>query len=252
MKRSGKPLSRRHFLHQSAVGVGGALAGPLILPSSARGRGGVAAPSERVTMGFIGVGTQGGGHLLGGAWTYLTGGYTARPDVQVLAVCDVWAERRDGATQRVNQHYTEQRGTGAGPSCRAYRDFREVLARDDIDAVLIATPAHWHATMAILAARAGKDIYCEKPSAGSVREMQAVREAVHRYGRVYQAGTQQRSEYNGRFRRACELVRNGRIGTLREIYACREGGASPGPRASGPDKRSRTTWTGTCTSAPPP
>ena len=105
------------------------------------------APSERVTMGFIGVGGQGSGHLLGGAWTYLAGGYTARKDVQVLAVCDVWRPRRESAQQRVNQHYTQTLGQGQYRSCEAYVDFREVLARADIDAVLIASPAHWHATM---------------------------------------------------------------------------------------------------------
>ena len=99
-----------------------------------------------------------------------------------------------------------------------------MLARDDIDAVLIASPVHWHGVMAIMAAKAGKDIYCEKPTAITIREAQAIKETVLRYGRVYQAGTQQRSEYGGKFRRACELVRNGAIGELKEVYACRPGG----------------------------
>src|SRR5688572_13065966 len=160
-------------------------------------------------MGFIGVGGQGAGHLLGGAWTYLAGGYTGRSDVQVLAVCDVQQERRDSCTQRVNQHYTDSWGKGEYKSCEAYTDFRKVLERDDIDAVLIASPAHWHATMSSMAARAGKDIYCEKPTACTVRESRAVQDAVRRYGRIYQAGTQQRSEYNSVFRRTCEFVRSG-------------------------------------------
>jgi hypothetical protein len=185
-------------------------------------------------MGFIGVGGQGGGHLLGGAWTYLAGGYTARKDVQVLAVCDVWRARREQAQQRVNRHYTETLAQGSYKSCEAYGDFRQVLAREDIDAVLIASPAHWHATMAVMAAQAGKDIYCEKPTAVTVREARAVMEAVRRYGRIYQAGTQQRSEYEGRFRVACELVRNGRIGRLQSIYAYREGGALAWPTRFGP------------------
>lgn len=174
-------------------------------------------------MGFIGVGTQGGGHLLGGAWTYVAGGYAGRKEVQVLAVCDVWRDRRERACQRVNAHYEEVYGKNFKP-CVAYTDFREVLDRPDIDAVLIATPAHWHATMSVMAAEAGKDIYCEKPSAVTIRESQAMLAAVRRYGRVYQAGTQQRSEYGGKFRQACEFVRSGRIGTLKSIYAYRDGG----------------------------
>lgn len=225
-------LTRRQFLKMGA-GALAAVAAPTIVPSSALGRSGWIAPSERVTMGFIGVGGQGGGHLLGGAWTYLAGGYTARPDVQVLAVCDVRRERRDDATGRVNQHYSAVHGPGNYDSCEAYVDFRDVLARQDIDAVLIASPAHWHATMSIMAAQAGKDIYCEKPTACTVSESQAVLQAIRRHGRIYQAGTQQRSEYNGLFRRACEFVRSGRIGDLQEVYAWRDGGAIAWPARFG-------------------
>jgi hypothetical protein len=110
------------------------------------------------------------------------------------------------------------------------------LDRPDIDAVLIATPAHWHATMAAMAAAAGKDIYCEKPSAVTVAESQAMLAAVRRYGRVYQAGTQQRSEYGGKFRVACEFIRSGRIGKLQAIYAYRDGGAVFWPQRFGPAK----------------
>ena len=227
-------LTRRQFLRRSAAAIGAAVAAPAIIPASALGRNGLLAPSERLTMGFIGVGGQGGGHLLGGAWTYLAGGYAARKDVQVLAVCDIWRDRRERARDRVNAHYAEVHGRGAFKSCEAYVDFRDVLARPDIDAVLIATPAHWHATMAVMAAEAGKDIYCEKPTAVTVRESRAVLEAVRRYARVYQAGTQQRSEYGGLFRRAAEYVRSGRLGGLKEIYAYRDGGAIAWPARFGP------------------
>jgi hypothetical protein len=169
-------------------------------------------------MGFIGVGGQGGGHLAGGAWTYLPGGYLARDDVQVLAVCDVVRSKREGLTKRVNDHYASKLAKGSYRACEAYADFRDVLARPDIDAVLIATPEHWHGVMATMAARAGKDIYCEKPVALSIREGRAMADAVRRYGRVYQAGTQQRSEYGGKFRFACELVRSGRVGQLQKVY----------------------------------
>ena len=227
-------LTRRQFLRRGAGALAAAAVAPAVIPASALGRNGVIAPSDRISMGFIGVGGQGGGHLLGGAWTYLAGGYTARKDVQVLAVCDVWRDRRERARFRVNQHYAEVYGKGNYRSCEAYVDFRNVLDRGDIDAVLIATPAHWHATMAVMAAEAGKDIYCEKPTAVTVRESRAVLEAVRRYGRIYQAGTQQRSEYAGFFRRAAEYVLSGRIGRLKEIYAYRDGGAIAWPKRFGP------------------
>ena len=230
------PVSRRDFLRQTTTALAAAFAAPSIIPASALGRGGAMSPSERITMGFIGVGGQGGGHLLGGAWTYVAGGYAGRKDVQVLAVCDVWRDRREKACKKVNDHYAEVYGKGDNKSCEAYTDFRQVLDRADIDAVLIATPAHWHATMAAMAAEAGKDIYCEKPTAVTVRESQAMLAAVRRYGRVYQAGTQQRSEYDGKFRRACEFVRSGRIGKLQAIYAYRDGGAVFWPKRFGPAK----------------
>lgn len=228
-------LNRRSFL-RSAVIAGTACAAPRFLASSVLGREGSTPPNNRVAMGFIGIGGQGGGHLLGGAWTYVAGGYAGRKDVQVLAVCDVWRDRREAAAQRVNDSYAEKHGKGTFKTCQSYVDFRYILDRSDIDAVLIATPAHWHATMAVMAASAGKDIYCEKPTAVTIQESRAVLDAVNRHGRVYQAGTQQRSEYGGKFRAACELVRSGRIGKLQEIYAFRDGGAISWPKRFAPAK----------------
>jgi predicted dehydrogenase len=228
--------SRRSFLGRSASALAGAALAPTIIPASALGRNGMVPPSERITMGFIGIGGQGGGHLLGGAWTYVAGGYAGRNDVQVLAVCDVWRDRRERACQKVNDNYATKYGKASYKACEAYTDFRQVLDRGDIDAVLIATPAHWHATMAAMAAAAGKDIYCEKPTAVTVRESQAMLAAVRRYGRVYQAGTQQRSEYGAKFRMACEFVRSGRIGKLQSIYAYRDGGGVFWPKRFGPAK----------------
>src|ERR1039457_7158120 len=236
MKKSSLPVSRRHFLRKTATVVGAAVVAPSIIPASALGRNGLVAPSERITMGFIGIGGQGGGHLFGGAWTYVTGGYLGRKEIQVLATCDVWRDRREGACKRVNDAYAQRYSDGNYKSCEAYDDFRRVLDRDDIDAVLIATPPHWHATMAIMAAEAGKDIYCEKPTAINIAESQAVLNAIRRYGRVYQAGTQQRSEYGGKFRMACEFVRSGRIGKLQAIYAYRDGGGIFWPQRFGPAK----------------
>src|SRR5712691_494573 len=167
-------ITRRRFLRRTAGALGAALTAPAIVPASALGRSGTLSPSERITMGFIGVGTQGGGHLLGRAWTYVAGGYAGRKDVQVLAVCDVWRDRRERACQRVNDNYAKTYGKTNYKSCEAYTDFRQVLDRADIDAVLIATPAHWHATMTAMAAAAGKDIYCEKPTAVMLQESRAV------------------------------------------------------------------------------
>ncbi len=229
-------LHRRAFLKRTAGPLALAWAAPAFLPAAALGRNGLTPPSERINMGFIGIGGQGGGHLLGGAWTYVAGGYAGRTDVQVLAVCDVWRERREDAARKVNASYATRYASGTYHACEAYVDFRDVLARQDIDAVLIASPAHWHATMAVLAAEAGKDIYCEKPSAVTIQESRAMLDAVTRYGRVYQAGTQQRSEYGGKFRLACELVRSGRLGKLESIYAWRDGGGVAWPSRFGPGK----------------
>jgi len=217
-------LSRRSFLRASSLSAIG-LTIPVLVPGSVVGAQGLVQPSERITMGFIGLGGQGTGHLLGGAWTYVPGGYVAREDVQVLAVCDVRRERREHARQRCNQVYAQRLGQADYSGVRAYNDFREVLGRPDIDAVLLALPYHWACPMATLAMQAGKDVYCEKPVAITIHEARKMVEVARRYGRVYQAGTQQRSEYGGKFRLACDLVRNGRIGQLKEVYAYRQPGA---------------------------
>ncbi|MBN2129380.1 MAG: Gfo/Idh/MocA family oxidoreductase [Sedimentisphaerales bacterium] len=213
--------TRREFLKVAASTV----ALPYVISGSALGGAGKTPASERIRMGFIGLGGQGTGHLLGGAWTYVPGGYVAREDVQVLAVCDVRRERREHAHKRCNQIYAERFGQADYNGVRAYNDFREVLARPDIDAVLVAVPYHWAAPMATMALRSGKDVYCEKPIAVTVREGRILRETAHRYNRIYQAGMQQRSEYEGKFRITCDLVRNGRIGRLKEVYAYRLPGA---------------------------
>src|SRR5207244_4253968 len=131
---------------QSAAAAG--VAGPLILTSPLR-----SAPSERIVLGFIGVGKMGGGHV---------GSFLRHPEVQVVAVCDVVAERRDHCRKLVEDHYAKQKDKGTFKGCAVYNDFRELLARKDINAVVIATPDHWHAIPCIQAAAAGKDIYCEK------------------------------------------------------------------------------------------
>ena len=223
-------VSRRHFLGRGLAAVGTAVAAPYLVPASALGFNAATPPSDRICMGFVGLGGQGGGHLFGGAWTYLPGGYLGRDDVQVLGVCDVQGKRAAEGKARVERHYAEKFGQGAYKGCGAYSDIRDMLLRDDIDAVLIAAAYHAAATNAILAARAGKDVYCEKPTSVTIRAGRALVEAVRAHGRVYQGGTQQRSEYGGKFRQAIELVRGGRIGRLQRVYAYQTGGGiSPPP-----------------------
>lgn len=192
-----------------------AVALPAVIPASALGRGRTA-PSSRIVLAHVGVGGQGTQHVVGGIWTP-SGGMTGRDDVQVVAVCDVNRQRRENAAALVNQRYGNK-------DCAIYADFREVLARPDIDAVLVATGDRWHPLMVIHAARAGKDIYCEKPASVTIQEALAMREAVRRYGIVCQIGTQQRSSHAFRF--ACELVRNGYIGDVREVVVA-VGGPPP-------------------------
>lgn len=192
-------ISRRQFL-KKAGGACVVLTGfPYIIRSSALGKAGTVAPSNRITVACIGVGPEGHGVMRN---------FLAQKDARVLAVCDVKTPELEFAQRRVNNHYQNN-------DCKTYRDFRPLLAREDIDVVLIATPDHWHVLIAVEAAKAGKDIFLEKPIGLSVAEALALRNAVHKYGTVFLFGTQQRSNRN--FRLACELVRNGRIGKLHTV-----------------------------------
>jgi predicted dehydrogenase len=137
--------------------------------------------------------------------------------VQVVAVCDVHRQRREDAVDRVHRAYAAERKSGAYRGCTAFVDFRELIARRDIDAVVIATPDHWHAIPAILAARARKDIYCEKPLSLTIAESRAMVTAARDNNIVFQTGSQQRTEFGGRFRQAVEYVRSGRIGRVRTV-----------------------------------
>lgn len=200
-----RSISRRQFLKRTATGAAGLAAFPYIIPASALGADGHVAPSNRIVMASIGVGGQG---------RYDMNALTNLPDVQMAAVCDVDAGHRAEAKKMVEQYYAQKQDSSY-TGCAEYNDFREVLARDDIDAVMIATPDHWHAVISVAAAKAGKDIYCEKPLANSIPEGRAVVNAVRRYRRVFQTGSHERSRDNARY--ACELVRNGRIGKLHTI-----------------------------------
>jgi predicted dehydrogenase len=174
--------------------------------SAARGDEKKPAASERLGLGFIGMGTMARGHL---------GHFLGIGEVQVLAVCDVDTKRREHAQKTVNDRYAKDKKNGKYKGCAAYIDFRELLARPDIDAVVIATPDHWHAIPVLEACKAKKDIYCEKPLTLTIREAKALIDAVRKYERVFQTGSQQRSD--NEFRLACELVRSGRIGKVKTV-----------------------------------
>jgi predicted dehydrogenase len=215
-----RSMKRRTFLRRTAGAAVGTIGLPLFVQPSALGKAGTVAPSERITSASIGVGGMGTNNMRA---------FLAQPDVQVLAVCDVveasdqyghWYKKgwngpwfgREPARKIVEAEYAQKNASGRYKGCDAYVDFRDVIARDDIDAVCVTTPDHWHAIPVILAAAAGKDIYCEKPLSLTIAEGRAMAEAVRRYDTVFQTGTQRRSDE--RFRFICELVRNGRIGSL--------------------------------------
>ena len=191
-----RKLSRRSFLKSTATA---AVAAPYVVPPSALGRDGPPAPSNRITMGCIGVGGMGSGNL---------GSFLGQSDCRVLAVCDVDRNHLNNARNRINDHYKNT-------DCAAYDDFRKLVARTDVDAISLATPDHWHAIPAVAAAKSGKDIYGEKPFSHTHAEGVAMVEAIQRYGRIWQTGSWQRSQNNFRF--ACELVRNGCIGKVHTV-----------------------------------
>jgi len=229
-------LTRRGFLGTAGVA---ALGAPWVVAASALGNAQDPAASERVTVGMIGVGGRGMAHLQ--AFLGLS---------QVVAVADPYSQRRRAAKDHVERHYAEARAKGTYQGCSAYNDFRELLARDDIDAVSICTPDHWHAVPAVAAAACGKDVLCEKPLSVTLAEGRAVCDAVKRYGRVFQHGTQRRSERQ--FALACELVRNGRIGKLHTVRVSSEPSHANAidPPAAVPDGFDYDLWLGPAPWAP--
>ncbi len=206
-----KRISRRDILQHGAVAV----ALPMMTTCLRTVRAGAAA-SERLTMGAIGLGGQGMHNLK----SFLT-----CEDLRVLAVCDVDINHLQRAKQTVDAAYGNH-------DCAVYSDFRAILARDDIDTVLIATPDHWHALLAIEAAKAGKDIYCEKPISLTIAEGRAVVETMQQYGTVYQSGTQRRS--NACFRFGVEIAQSGLLGRLRELHCYYHNGPTCPPQKPEP------------------
>ena len=192
-------LSRRRFLTHAAA-AGAVLAAPLVVPGRVLGRDGGVAPSNRVALAGIGIHNRGG---------YVVGCMMDEPVVQFVAIADVRKDCRENMKRRAEEKY--------GPGVAMYRDFREMLPRQDIDAVLIATGDRWHTMASIYAAKAGKDIYCEKPCSMTIAESQALADTMRRYGRIYQAGTQRRSVENFIF--ATNLCRAGKLGKLTKVHA---------------------------------
>lgn len=193
--RSPQTISRRNFLARSTA----ALTLPSILPGAVLGLNGATPPSDRIRFGAIGVGNR--------ARAILPNFLSFR-DIQFIGVSDCRADRLQSAKAMVDTHY-------GNSDCQAYADFRELLARPDIDAVLIATGNRWHGLGSIYAAKAGKDIYCEKPISLTIGEGRQLAETCRRFGAVYQAGTQRRSTASYQF--AADMVRHGRIGKLHTV-----------------------------------
>ena len=207
----GKQFSRRSFI-KSTVVASVALGFPTTIPSSVLGKNGAVAPSNRINLGVIGCGPQGLGNM---------NNFLNLDDCRVAAVCDVKNDQLELARKTVNDCYKNE-------DCQIYHDFRELVARRDIDACLIATPDHWHVLTALAAVNSGKDVYVEKPLGLSLAEDQALRAAVHRRKRVFQFGTQQRAGRDFRF--ACELVRNGMIGRIKHLNTWAPGSTPGGSR----------------------
>ena len=220
--------TRRTFLKRTAAVAAATVAAPWLVPASVLG---ADAPSERINVACIGAGNQ---------TTVDLPAFLRNADVQMVAICDVNRAShgylndkqylgREPQQRFINDYYAQKTGVAEYRGCDAYRDFRDVLARRDVDAVLIVVPDHWHALMTVLAAQAGKDIYCEKPMSLTVRDGQRMIAAVRKHQRIFQTGSQYRS--SPLVRRACELVLNGRIGQLQSIrtYLARNNMVGPGP-----------------------
>jgi predicted dehydrogenase len=192
-------MGRRSFLHRSARAAGGLVTAPLVVPSALLGKDGEFAPSERITIGCIGMGGHGTRRNLSG--------FLAQRDAQVVAVCDVDSNNLKRARELTNNNYGNK-------DCAAYKDFREILDRKDIDAVMISTPDHWHVLMSVMAVKAGKDVQCEKPTL-TIDEGKILVRTVRQHGKVFQTSTEDRSLPI--YHRMAELARNGRIGKLETI-----------------------------------
>ena len=219
-------MGRRRFLQSAA-----ALAAPLIVPARVLGRGGITAPSERIGIGVVGLGDRGPAHIHG---------LLPVDQVRIAAVCDVFRSKAEKIKALVDGHY----GSAGGAGCKAVQDYRLLLKEPGVDAVIVTAPENWHAKIAIDAMRSGRDVYCEKALSLTVAEGRSVCRAVRETGRVFQAGTQQRSDRNFRF--ACELALNGYLGRVHTVWVGVPGGRALGvlPAAPVPEDLDYDLWLG--------
>ena len=208
-------MNRRTFLKSAA---------PVVITGAALGRGATPAASDRVNLAFIGCGGRGGDGLMKNAIVH--------PDCQCVAVCDPFLDRREKRAKQINDFYAQKYGTASYKGVELFKDFRELLRRKDIDGVCIATPDHWHVPLLIAAARAGKDVYVEKPLSPTIEQNLLARKVLKQTGRIFQYGTQQRGAEH--VREGCALVRSGRLGKLKQIEVVSPTGQPGGSRATAP------------------
>jgi len=201
-----KSIDRRNFIKKLTSASLVATGFPYFISAKTLGREGAVSPNNKINMACIGVGGMGDANMKS---------FLGQDEAKVIAICDVDTKHAKQAQSAVNRYYNNK-------DCAIYSDFRELLKRDDLDAVMIATPDHWHGIIAIAAAQKGLDIYGEKPLAYNIPEGRALVDAVERYGIIWQTGSWQRSERNFRF--ACELVRNGRVGDVHTVFVGVGGG----------------------------
>lgn len=231
-----RPINRRTFLRRTAAVTTAAAAGPLILHSRAWGKDGTVAPSNRIAVGVIGVGRQ---------MVYANlPGFLREADAQIVALCDVDSWRLEQAKQQVEKHYAAQTNSGTFKGCATFGDWRELISRPDIDAVMIATPDHWHMIQTIAALKAGKDVTCEKPLSRSIAESRRMCEVVTEQKRVFRTDSEFRS--NAAFHRAAQLVRNGKLGRLQRIISVTptDGTLGPQPDLPVPPELNYEMWLG--------
>lgn len=237
MTSSNSFMMRRTFLRNATITMGAACVAPTIVPASVFGAEEKPAPSERITVGMIGVGRQ--------AKFYNVRQFLEMPDVQILAVCDVDAWRLANGKQQVEDVYGKNAPSGAYHGCDTYVDFHDVLARRDIDAVMISTPDHWHTPMALAAMEAGKDVSLEKPITRCIAEGRKLSDTASKLSRIFRVDSEMRSY--PQTVRAAELVRNGRVGKVHTVTVGVPGsdvGCSPQPDMSVPDELNYELWQG--------
>jgi len=236
-------ITRRSFLRRSAAAAGAVVAAPIIVPASAIGADRTTAPSSRVTMGFIGCGRQ--------CYYKNIPLFVRTAGVQALAVCDVDSWRLDNAVKQIKTQYDSGKAKGTFAPVKKTVDYREILARDDIDAVMISTPDHWHTPMALEAMKAGKDVALEKPITRTIREGQQLIEAAKQFKRVFRVDSEFRS--GAAAHRATTLVRNGYIGKVKRVVACVPGSdvpCPPQPEMPVPKELDYERWQGPAPRAP--